>query len=72
MNRRIEPLKWSVQYKSMLKAASNDDMMSKLAGAHLGRKFAMKAVAVLSRYPDVADGDNPRLALACLTFMVCE
>jgi virulence-associated protein VapD len=72
LNRRVKELKWSVQYITMLKAQSNDDVMKKLAGAHLGREFVMKAVGVLSRYPDVAAGDNPRLALVGLIFMVCE
>jgi hypothetical protein len=38
----------------------------------LGNNFAADAVRVLSSFPDVADGDNPRLALLGLSVMVCN
>ncbi|XP_039784803.1 uncharacterized protein LOC120651396 [Panicum virgatum] len=34
--------------------------------------FATDAVRVLSRYPDVEEDENPRLALAGILLMVCE
>uniref|UniRef100_A0A8I6XSU5 RRM domain-containing protein n=1 Tax=Hordeum vulgare subsp. vulgare TaxID=112509 RepID=A0A8I6XSU5_HORVV len=44
----------------------------KLRTECLDKHFAMKAVRTLSRYPQVLEGDCPRLALAGLTIMLCE
>jgi hypothetical protein len=46
--------------------------MEILSRTMVGREFAMKAVQVLSHYPDWVDDMNPRMALAGLIIMVCE
>ena len=46
--------------------------MDRLTSANLGKTFATDAVDVLSRFTNVADGDNPRLELVGLMFMVSE
>jgi hypothetical protein len=46
--------------------------MEILDSMRLGKTFAADAVRVLSRFPDVADGDNLRLSLEGLITMFCE
>jgi hypothetical protein len=75
-NKPAKPLDWGNSYKSILEARTYDEIMHKLAGARLGRGFAMHAVRRLSSsiQPDQeVDGlMSARLALAGLIFMVCE
>jgi len=63
---------WLGNYKNILKAGNEEKVVKILDSARLGKTFAADAVRVLSRYPDVADGDNSRLALVGLSVMVCE
>jgi hypothetical protein len=65
-------LGWGNSYKSILAARNLEEVMDRLTSARLGKSFATHAVRVLSRFPDVADGDNPRLALVGLMFVVSE
>jgi hypothetical protein len=66
-------LSWGVDYRSLLDADTEDDLLRILAGVKMGRELAMDAVRVLSGFPGwVVDGMNPRVALARLMFMVCE
>jgi len=65
-------LDWGFSYPSILEARNEEEVVKILDSARLGKTFAAHAVRVLSRYPDVADGDNPRLALVGLSVMVCE
>jgi hypothetical protein len=75
-NKPAELLDWGISYKSILEARAYDETMRKLAGAHLGRDFAMHAVRKLSssiQPNQEVDGlMRARLALAGLIFMVCE
>ena len=63
---------WLGNYKNILDAGNEEEVVKILDSARLGKTFAAKAVRVLSSYPDVADGDNPRLALVGLSVMVCD
>jgi hypothetical protein len=63
---------WLGNYKNILDAGNEEEVVKILDSARLGKTFAADAVRVLSRYPDVADGDNSRLALVGLSVMVCE
>ena len=59
-------------YKNILDAGNEEEVVKILDSARLGKTFAADAVRVLSLYPDVADGDNSRLALVGLSVMVCQ
>jgi hypothetical protein len=66
-------LSWGVDYRSLLDADTEDDLLTRLERLEMGHKFAMDAVCVLSGFPGWVDGKmNPRVALAGLMFMVCE
>jgi hypothetical protein len=69
-------LYWGINYRSILETRTSHDAADILAGAHLGRHFARKAVRRLSspRHPDdEAPGMmSARLALSGLILMVCE
>jgi hypothetical protein len=71
-----QPLHWGVWYRSILRARASTEAVEKLAAAHLGRQFAMRAVRRLSSpvHPDdEVDGlMSARVALAGLMFMLCE
>ncbi|KAL6870607.1 hypothetical protein ACP4OV_014455 [Aristida adscensionis] len=54
------PLFWDINYGDILEST------------RLGKAFATAAVGTLSRYPDLEDGENVRLALAGLSVMICE
>jgi len=65
-------LGWGNSYKSILGVRKEKEVMDRLTSANLGKTFATDAVDVLSRFTNVADGDNPRLELVGLMFMVSE
>ncbi|CAM0150223.1 unnamed protein product [Urochloa decumbens] len=68
------PLHWGITYQKILNA-SDEEVVSTLDSARLGKTFAADAVRVLSRFPaqEMADSKDPcRLALAGLMVMVCE
>ena len=65
-------LGWGNSYKSILGVRKEKEVMDRLTSANLGKIFAKDAVHVLSRFTNVADGDNPRLELVGLMFMVSE
>jgi hypothetical protein len=66
-------LSWGVDYRSLLDADTEQDLLGRLVRVKMGREFAVKAVRVLSGFPGWVDGGmNPRVALAGLMFMVCE
>lgn len=70
-----EMLRWTVRYKSILGAASDDVALETLSGAHVGYKSAIKFVRNLSAFtnrdpPNVVN--EARKALACLIILVCE
>jgi len=62
----------SDSYKDILGVDDWVEVEKKLDSAKLGKGFATDAVRVLCRYPDVEEGENPRLALAGIILMVCE
>lgn len=65
-------LDWGVSYKDILGMSNWLEAAEVLKSTLLGKVFAEKAVRMLLRYPDVEDGENPRLALAGLIIMACE
>jgi hypothetical protein len=67
-------LGWGNSYKNLLGVRKEEEVMDGLTSANLGKTFVTHAVDVLSRFPNVAggDGDNPRLAVVGLMFMVSE
>ncbi|KAL6640837.1 hypothetical protein ACP70R_021960 [Stipagrostis hirtigluma subsp. patula] len=65
-------LGWGITYTSILNVRNKKAVLEKLHSVRLGKVFATAAVHTLSRYPDVEDGEDPRLALVGLLIMVCE
>ncbi|XP_066379277.1 uncharacterized protein [Miscanthus floridulus] len=69
---RSKLLGWGNSYKSILGVRNAAEVIDILTSANLGKTFATRAVRVLSRFPAVADDDNPRLAVVGLMFVVSE
>jgi hypothetical protein len=69
----VQRRKWTVQYKSILGAGSQKEVINILDSAHLGKIFAEDAVHKLSCYSGAnGEEDCARRALAGLIVMVCE
>lgn len=65
-------LGWGVRYNQILEPSNLNQILVELNNAGQRKDFVMNAVRTLSRYPDVEDGMNPKIAVVALMIVSCE
>ncbi|CAL4899631.1 unnamed protein product [Urochloa decumbens] len=65
-------LGWEVGYNQILQASDWREELNKEGNMFTTKDFVKHAVRTLSRYPDVEDGMNPRIAVVALMIVTCE
>ncbi|KAL6658375.1 hypothetical protein ACP70R_003961 [Stipagrostis hirtigluma subsp. patula] len=62
---------WGSSYQDLLDVSNSEAAVKKLDFMRPGKEILMDALRVLSRYPDVEDGEDPRVALVHLMIIFC-